>query len=387
MQFAKSRSDINVLTIVPVADGVEPGFLQKDLPERVYVFCAPKERSGLPRIMDLADVKLTEQDEIVVIGHASFTGPAARAQAMAWSKRPFAVMMHTYPPETEMVRLEYHTEPRVTTLVKMKDLEDIASDAAAVLCVGPYLHDKWKRTFRGQGKTLIRLDPPIPADVCPLSEEDIEDANKKPQVTMVGRLDDHQLKGLDIGIEAAIAHVRDCKSSGHGLPVAQLVLRGLGSAKMYAKVQGLIPRDIRAEVLPLTMKREDVVNDIRQAAVVLIPSRAEAHCLVALEAIAAEVPIVIMSRCGVAELLCDNDLLPEVAKLSKPFVCDTAFSQSESCAEKDILAWKKKIAAIVGNKDNWKARRANMNTIKKHLVAHCAKSTSDALDALLSLPS
>ena len=88
--------------------------------------------------------------------------------------------------------------------------------------------------------------------------------------------------------------------------VAQLVLRGLGSAKMYAKVQELIPRDIRAEVLPLTVKREDVVNDIRQAAVVLIPSRAEAHCLVALEAIAAEVPIVIMSRCGVAELLCDS---------------------------------------------------------------------------------
>ncbi|WP_460695744.1 alpha/beta hydrolase [Nocardia thraciensis] len=120
------------------------------------------------------------------------------------------------------------------------------------------------------------------------------------RILVFGRVDD-PLKGV-VELARAVRQLRD-RGRDVQLIVRGYPRRGLDAAR--AELAELIGDPNSVMVAPRTANRETLRADIRSATVVVMPSRAEAFGLVALEAIEQGVPVLVPSSSGAGRFLSD----------------------------------------------------------------------------------
>ncbi|MFL6256124.1 MAG: glycosyltransferase [Pyrinomonadaceae bacterium] len=237
----------------------------------------------------------------VIIGHDRITGAASAALARYHyhdSKR--VLFIHTSPEE-----IEWHKEPREDSTSAARAAErkqeqlGLAKGCDLVVAVGPRLASEFSTDLKGDGNhvPLMELTPGLPrcqGNVGSLPPPSI-------RCLILGRVEDYQLKGLDL---ATKAFSRVVKNWRQGNP-PKLVVRGVPIGT-DAKLKSRLNEDSESIELDIVIRHysadeTEIRSDLREASLVLMPSKKEGFGLVGLEAIACGVPTLISAQSGLAE--------------------------------------------------------------------------------------
>ena len=248
----------------------------------------------------------------VIVGHDRITGGASVALAgyhYPGSKR--VLFIHTSPEE-----IEWHKEPRTDSTSAERAAErkreqlNLAEGCDLVVAVGPHLASEFGTDLRGAGNSvpMIELTPGLPQ--CTINA-----AGHLPssiRCLILGRVEDYQLKGLDL---AAKAFARVVVGWKQGTP-PKLIVRG-APIGTEAALKNRIAEDSSPTELDVVIRRysadeTEIRNDLREASLVLMPSKKEGFGLVGLEAIACGVPTLISAQSGLADTV--ERAAPQLAK-------------------------------------------------------------------------
>ncbi|WP_067481412.1 glycosyltransferase [Actinomadura hibisca] len=265
----------------------------------------------------------------LVIGHGRITGPAAFVQAedhFPDARRLHFV--HMAPDEIEWHKLgeERKDDAAETVETRMRIETKLGRTSYRAVAVGPRLHGR----VRGY---LTDNDDPDPLRFDP--GFDLEDARKRRhpngsplKILLVGRTEDSDLKGVGLAAEAA-GKVAEWRHAAGRLPI-ELVVRGIPADKAAEQYDQLCKwaNNSRLNIVPrlYTSDTERLADDLKQAALVVMPSKAEGFGLVGLEAIIAGTPVLVSDQSGLGELLAElfrdrpdkiADLVVPVAKENK----------------------------------------------------------------------
>jgi glycosyltransferase involved in cell wall biosynthesis/tetratricopeptide (TPR) repeat protein len=247
----------------------------------------------------------------VIIGHDRITGAASTALAQYHypsSKR--VLFIHTSPEE-----IEWHKEPRgdSTSAERAKERKreqlDLAEGCDLVVTVGPRLTREFGTDLLGAGNQvpIMELTPGLPG--CPRNA-----AATLPfsiRCLILGRVEDYQLKGLDLAAKAfgrVVANWRQAnppKFIVRGAPV------GTDDALRSRLTEDSAPTEIDIVIRHYSADETEIRNDLREASLVLMPSKKEGFGLVGLESIACGVPTLISALSGLAETV--SRYAPELA--------------------------------------------------------------------------
>jgi tetratricopeptide (TPR) repeat protein/glycosyltransferase involved in cell wall biosynthesis len=243
----------------------------------------------------------------VWLGHDRITGVAAIKASKSAGGRSAVIHHMSYD------HYEAFAENSQTAYEKVQAQKSLLEQADLVLAVGPLLRDAASDRL-GSEKNIHMLIPG-------LAEIKVREAPKTFTAFMSGRLckDAARIKQGHLGIAAfAKAH---CEARDNGMPDGlcrqpKLVLRGVD----YEAERTAVPEaDVESELkkfaeeyadcvinlhaLPFTQDRNMLYEDLRAASVALMPSWHEGFGLVAWEAIAAGVPLIVCKNSGVYQLL------------------------------------------------------------------------------------
>ena len=237
----------------------------------------------------------------IIIGHDRITGAASVTLARddyPGSKK--VLFIHTSPEE-----IEWHKEPREDSTSAERAAErkreqlGLAKECDLVVAVGPHLASEFGTDLHGAGipVTLMELTPGLP-------EYPANEATTVPpsiRCLVLGRVEDYQLKGLDLAAKALGRVVANWKEGN----APKLVVRGAPVGTEAALRERLgkdsAPTELDIVVRHYVANETEIRNDLREASLVLMPSRKEGFGLIGLEAIACGVPTLISAQSGLAE--------------------------------------------------------------------------------------
>ncbi len=277
----------------------------------------------------------------IVVGHGRITGSHAKAVTEDhFPKARRLHIVHTSPDESDWWRdgqdvdIGALAEDRTTAQLML------SRDATAVLAVGPRLHQWIRRELSvfDRAPEPIRLDPGF----------DTADAPQRrpppgmPQILVLGRLEDAQVKGLDIAARA-VGHADGLR--GPADPPIELLLRGAPPGQAREIRERVLHRSGRSS-LAVTVRNyssdfERLGWDLRRASLLLMPSRAEGFGLVGVEAIVAGTPVLVSDRSGLGELLREVLPGPDADQLVVPVHNDDG----------DAERWGRRIHEILRDRD------------------------------------
>lgn len=236
----------------------------------------------------------------IIIGHDRHTGSqACYLRQRFFPDAQLIVFIHTSPREIEVYKNSKGAAERAEQ--RCKQQAAIAESANLVVAVGPRLFEE-VQMMKIEGTTKIRevhrFDPGLYSSVTPISDE-----RPIKEILLLGRAEDLELKGLDIAAESMAKLLPLYQSTR----APRLVIRGAepGTADDLREMlssKHKVPADL-VIVKDYTHDRTKLDADLKRASLLIMPSRVEGFGLVGLEAIAAEVPILISSRSGLADLL------------------------------------------------------------------------------------
>ncbi|QOX78101.1 tetratricopeptide repeat protein [Trichlorobacter lovleyi] len=246
----------------------------------------------------------------VWLGHDRITGAAAIAAAQQAGGR--AVLMH----HMSYDHYESYAENSATAKDKVEEQKALFRQADIAMAIGPVLRDALSDIL-GAVKSAHMLVPGL-ADIS------LREAPKTFTAFLSGRLNDEtaRIKQGHLGVAAfAQAHRKVCDD---GMPDGlcrppKLVLRGVdfetqagspsnttttdAETELKRFAQGYAQSVINLQALPYTHDRQVVYDELSGSSVALMPSWHEGFGLVAWEAIAAGVPLIIGENSGVYRLL------------------------------------------------------------------------------------
>ncbi|HZH30250.1 MAG TPA: tetratricopeptide repeat protein [Pyrinomonadaceae bacterium] len=254
-----------------------------------------------------------DPDKTVWLGHDRITGAAAIAAAKLAGGRSAVIHHMSYD------HYESYAEDSQSASRKTQDQTALFQSADIVLAVGPLLRDAGRDRLGG-AKPVHMLIPGL-AEIEPL------DAPKTFVAFLSGRLSDDaaRIKQSHLGIAAFAKAQRDARNNR--MPDAlrnqpKLLLRGVDFEGRLTGASLPAERDpetdlkrfaeeyaqavINLHALPYTHDRQELYNELRGASVALMPSWHEGFGLVAWEAIAANVPLIVSKNSGVYRLLEEN---------------------------------------------------------------------------------
>ncbi len=243
-----------------------------------------------------------------VIGHGRILGSYAYAAQNLFF--PLAKRLHIVHMDAE--RLEAAKESaggpsRMTTATERKQLEvELALSADVVAGVGPLLTESIRDDMRG-----FRKEAPPVIDLRPGLRDwggtvDPNDPPVRRQVLLLARAEDVTSKGIDIATRA-VAWAAARLGNAPGEPPV-LVVRGVPVAEADAvkqRLDAIAAPGAQVILRPYTSQEDTLRPDLWQSRVVVMPSRHEGFGLVAYEAIAAGVPVLVSRESGLARLLAE----------------------------------------------------------------------------------
>ncbi|MGW7130094.1 caspase family protein [Streptomyces bobili] len=319
----------------------------------VTLLCHP----GAPGAPDYG--KLTRRPHLppgvepdLICGHARTTGPAAaHLQEDFFPQARRLHIVHMAPDEIEWHKLDgsmakaYRAEERT-------DIErQLGASAHRVLAVGPRLYDRFRNELcDADGPEPLRIDPGFDLSAPGRPATRTPPPGNPFKVLMMGRTEDAQLKGVDLGARAC-GLVHDLRTKASTEPI-ELVVRGApaGMADIqqerisdWSGVPGL---DVVVRAYSRDPRRLDA--DMARASLVIMPSRREGFGLVGLEAIIRGVPLLVSDKSGLA-LLLREFLNGDADPLIVPVTRDD---------ELDANTWAMRIEQCLAGRDSAFARMA-----------------------------
>jgi glycosyltransferase involved in cell wall biosynthesis/tetratricopeptide (TPR) repeat protein len=247
----------------------------------------------------------------IIIGHDRITGAASVALARDhYSASKRVLFIHTSPEE-----IEWHKEPRGDSTGAERAAErkreqiGLANGCDLVVAVGPHLASEFGTDLRGARNAVnaMELTPGLPERAANTS------STFPPAIRclVLGRVEDYQLKGLDVAAKALGRVVAHWKQGN----APKLVVRGapIGTEAALRERLGKdsAPTELDIVVRTYSADETEILSDLREASLVLMPSRKEGFGLIGLEAIACGVPTLISAQSGLAETL--SRLTPQLA--------------------------------------------------------------------------
>ncbi len=260
----------------------------------------------------LADIDV---DKTVWLGHDRITGAIANAMATNYGGRSTLIHHMSYS------HYESFAENSATASRKAKEQQTLFTSAHVQLAVGPLLREALADFVDTERDAVPMLTPGL-AEITPKQHHHTFTA------FISGRLDigAQKIKQAHLGV-AGFAHAVFRCDNDTGLPdklkgdfEPKIKLRGIdleinGDAQHSDVEQDLkrfveehAQRVINLQALPFTQNRNELFEELRQASVCLMPSWHEGFGLVAWEAIAAGVPLIVSCKSGVYRLLKDRSL-------------------------------------------------------------------------------
>ncbi|MFI1368879.1 caspase family protein [Streptomyces griseochromogenes] len=302
---ALARAGAVVYCVVVRADDSE---VADALAKGVTLLCHP----GAPGAPDYG--KLTRRPQLppgvepdLIIGHARITGPAAaHLQEDFFPQARRLHIVHMAPDEIEWHKLDDSTTRAHRAEERTEIERRLGASAHRLLAVGPRLWDRYRNE-------LCDLDGPEPLRIDPgfdLPEPGLPAPRKPPpgnlfKVLMTGRIEDAELKGVDLGARAC-GLVHDLRTKASTEPI-ELVVRGAPPG--MADIEQERIRDWSGapglEVIVRAYSRDPrrLDGDMAKASLVIMPSRREGFGLVGLEAVIRGVPLLVSANSGLALLL------------------------------------------------------------------------------------
>lgn len=322
--------------------------------------------------------------ETVWLGHDRITGAIALAAAQKCGGQSALIHHMSYG------HYEEFAENSAQAHAKEAEQKQLFTKANIVLAVGPLLRDALCDML--DGKEVPMLIPGLP-EITPRTEP------RTFKAFLSGRLNDsaRKIKQAYLGVAAFGNAVRQC-SENSGLPTAlhrasepRLVLRGVEfedaggetdpqaekSLKVFA--EGYAGCAFTLHALPFTTDRTVLFNDLRAASVAMMPSWHEGFGLVAWEAIAAGVPLILSSKSGAYRLLKE---LESGVYTSMVSVIEVAGSNQEPhFREEDLNTLAAALIQIAKNpaEHRKKAIQLRRDLLSQYSWDHCAKQLTDAL--------
>ncbi len=285
------------------------------VPQATSQECESAKRAGVRLVSPTADLGLegTERllldtplpydfDPNLIIGHDRKTGPHAKVLAQRFRKAKFILFVHTRPEDIEWHKDRLGPDDAATTAEERSRLQrQLASASDLVVGVGPTLAMSARSlVYLASPQPVVhRLDPGFRAASRPV------DVPPEIQCLLLGRAEDCELKGLDIAARAMGAVTKRNKLT----TAPRLVVRGapIGSGmRLREQLVALGDGKLMVDVHDYSPDVERLQEDILMASLILMPSRSEGFGLVALEAIAANTPVLVSDRSGIAALLSER---------------------------------------------------------------------------------
>ncbi len=260
----------------------------------------------LPSVFDLLDQnKIADSlnERTVWLGHDRITGEIAIAAAQA--KNGKSVLIH----HMSYAHYEGFNENSMIACKKIEGQENIFQQADIVIGIGPKLAGALADRVKGAREVQILIPGLAEIDPAPMPTTFT--------MYLSGRLED-KLKQARLGI-AGFSHAIRRADHDTLLPEVfkgenepRIVLRGIdvsdaneqnqeSSLKQFA--EEFAGRYVNLLPKPFTSDRRALFEDLRTASVALMPSWHEGFGLVAWEAIAAGVPIILSKKSGVFQFL------------------------------------------------------------------------------------
>ncbi|XP_078669539.1 uncharacterized protein LOC144910389 isoform X2 [Branchiostoma floridae x Branchiostoma belcheri] len=300
-QFLASQH-LNVYCIVLKASDKDKEDAERDhvtllFPER---FNDDNREPSLPWLFDHASrFPHLPSDISCVIGHRDVTSDAALLiKEERYPQAKLFLFNHDMPEDTD----HYKDEGKVLEIQGKKEAaRKDAEKADALFSVGPYMHDYYCNMYRALQdplKSHIKFVPK-PSDVF-IETNPIYIETQTKVVLSIGKVSGvERLKGYDLAAMALnmVAEI---------FPHMKWQQRGISRDAFYESKKIINSRiDVGTfRFTPLEYgTQEQICEDIKQAHLVLVPSRTEPFGLIGLEAIAAGIPVLVSDRSGLALFL------------------------------------------------------------------------------------
>ncbi|XP_019630675.1 PREDICTED: uncharacterized protein LOC109474755 [Branchiostoma belcheri] len=241
------------------------------------------------------------QDLKCIVGHTDITSHAANSiQEKRCQHAKLVLFNHDMPEETEYYK---GTMKAMAAGRKMEDILEDAKNADAVFSLGRRIYDYFETTYMSLGDSKPRqhfLFLPRPSPV--FEAISVRPGGGEKVVLSVGRVTEvDKLKGHDL-VARSMGEVTE------KIPNVRLRVRGIDEDDWEASKrileENLHSGKIKPTLLPCGTQ-EDIAEDMKQAHLVLMPSRAEPFGLIGLEAIAAGIPVLISDKSGLADMIKD----------------------------------------------------------------------------------
>lgn len=243
----------------------------------------------------------------LILGHGRITGPPAqqlRDDLFPGARRLHFV--HMAPDEIEWHKPDRGNDAGLLAEERTRIERHLGRTAHRVIAVGPRLHGQFLDEVESpEGLPPVQLDPGFDTQV-PGAADRVPPKGKPLRVFLLGRVEDAELKGVDIAAGACAKVAQWLYDDGLRGGV-RLVVRGAPEGEVDAsrdKIKGWAGKaKLDIVVRAYTAEQDRIEDDLRSAALVIMPSRKEGFGLVGLEAITYGIPVLVGSDSGLADLL------------------------------------------------------------------------------------
>lgn len=320
-------------------------------------------------------------EHTIWLGHDRISGEAAIHSAKLTGGRSALIHHMSYD------AYEAFAENSQTAYTKKQNQKALFNQADLVLAVGPLLRDALA--------DLLDNAKPIHMIIPGLAEITPKPTPKFFNAFLSGRLSDDaaKIKQGHLGVAAfakAISNAKDNNSPESLKRSPKIVLRGIDfeSKQHYGKDQPQTNLElelqqfaeqyanarINLQALPYTQDREELYDNLKSASVALMPSWHEGFGLVAWEAMAAGVPVIISEDSGVYEFL--KEFHPGAEKGFVNAIKVNGSSELPFFNDDDLTEVVAAITEIANNPDRARSCAASL---RSKLTQHARRPHMDSL--------
>ncbi|RYG98950.1 glycosyltransferase [archaeon] len=310
-----------------------------------------------------------------IVGHAHITGPDAsrmrRLQQLQHAK--LWQINHVMPRAVDILKEDGTAQSREESARKKEAiLKALNEEADYVFSVGDMMYDHFEQQLckvgRNPGTKHASLILPLNPDFLKSPTTTTDFSANVIQVMFFGRTDStYYVKGVDIAQRAVETANAKVSRSGKTIKLTVLGAKPSMEAETVRKLIALQQEKYR-DVSPCVegfASPAEVLSYLQRTHIVIMTSRNEPFGLVAMEAIACEVPVLVSSNSGVARLLEKHDVEQYLVVQTSLHHPDDTSSKAQQA---DIDAWSEAILGLIAEdgKAFYRAKKLS-GTLQKKL--------------------